>query len=133
MIRIMVLGATSVLVSNLRIEVLDSIRYFTMGMGIALLCISSFSAIEAYRKAWPLRLKYGLTFRWIGRFLMVLFMTIYVVHRLHRHWDWRITPIILACFSFLLIGTWMLRKAEERLYWKEESTETETVKSPEAI
>lgn len=116
------------LIDSTEIEVLNALRFLTIGVGVGLLVISSFSAVEAFVNSWPRRLKYGLTVRWVGRFTQVGFMTIFVIHRINKPWDWRITPFILLSFSLLLVGTWLTKDAEERLYYREPNPEKTPVK-----
>lgn len=89
---------------------LNGWRFFTIGEGIALMLVSGISVVDAFAYAWPPVLKISITMRWLGRFGIVAFITVFEWERLgHRDINWY-TPVASASLSVLLLGVWLGRK-----------------------
>lgn len=86
----------------------DGFRYFIVIEGVSLMVVSLHATVYAYRHGWPRRIKAGLTFRWLGRLLMVAFMTFFTISRLHEPLNWY-SPVIFGCFTFLNVGMWLTK------------------------
>lgn len=106
------------LVADIWIQhLLDAWRYFTIGEGIALMLVSGVSVIDSFIYAWPMKMRIGVSFRWLGRFGLVLFITYFIHTRVgSRHVNWY-TPLACLTFSLLLVGTWLTKEYE--FFWKD--------------
>lgn len=102
----------------------DSLRYLTIGEGIALMVISGFSVIDAFVYAWPRRLRLGITLRWLGRFGLIAFGSYFTWQRLHHGLNWY-TPWTCGTFTILLAGTWLTRDYEYLWKLKHRADDTE--------
>jgi hypothetical protein len=97
--------------SGWQLELLDAFRYFTLVEGIALIVISAGSLVDAFIYAWPRERKLAISLPLLGRTMLVVFASWFVVHRLHHPLNWY-TPVVMSALTCVLIGNWMSRKTE---------------------